>query len=171
VAAEAVAAAIARTGIQTGPTPHHRIAAIGADDPARAQKLTRHANAVALETGNRCAPHHAHAGLGGALRHQFVQGGAADAESHALREGSFHRQIPVTKADAAKGPRAGLVERDAKRARGGNAIRHDALAAGLVDGRLRTIGHGDVEAAVARGDGRGQPRRAAADDEDIGGLS
>jgi len=86
-------------------------------------------------------------------------------------KGASHRQIPVTKSGCRERPRAGLVERDAKRARGGNAIRHDALAAGLVDGRLRTIGHGDVEAAVARGDGRGQAGRAAADDEDIGGLS
>ena len=49
-----------------------------------------------------------------------------------------------------------------------DAVRHDALAASLVDGRFRAIREGHIETAAARGDGRGQSSGPAADHEHIG---
>ena len=57
---------------------------------------------------------------------------------------------------------------EAERARGSEAIGHDALAAGLIDGRHAAIGKRDIQAAAARGESGGESGRAAANDEEIG---
>ena len=77
-------------------------------------------------------------------------------------------EFAIAETDAAKRVAAGGMQIDAERARGGQAIGHDAFAASLIDGRHGAIGQRDIQAAAARGDGGGQTGRSAADHEDIG---
>ena len=60
------------------------------------------------------------------------------------------------------------IERDAQPAERRERIRHQALAAGLVDGRQRGIRHGHAKAAGAQRDGGGQSSRPSAHYKDVG---
>ncbi|SPF41101.1 hypothetical protein SBA4_2640004 [Candidatus Sulfopaludibacter sp. SbA4] len=80
------------------------------------------------------------------------------------------RHARGTEANAAEGLRSGGRQVDAQRARGGQSIRHDAFAAGFIDGRHGAIGEQHLKSAPAGGDGGGQPGRAAPDYENVSGT-
>ena len=170
MAAEAVAAAVAQAGIEASPVAHGRLAAIGPHNPARTHQAAIGDDAVFGQSRDASAPGQADAGGLGAGDHEAVQRGAAESQAVAPREGGFHGGFALSKTDAAEGDAAGQVEVDAQRARGGHAVRHNALAASFVDGRNGTIRERDIETAAARGDGGGQSGGTAADHEDFSGI-
>ena len=53
---------------------------------------------------------------------------------------------------------------------GGEAIGHDAFAAGLIDRRHAGIGECDIDTAATRGEGDGKSGGTSANDEEIGGA-
>ena len=59
-------------------------------------------------------------------------------------------------------------QRDSEVVQRGDAIRHEALSAGLVDGRPRVVGDDHVEPALAGRNRRREPSRTSSDDEDVG---
>ena len=167
--AEAEAAAVAAAGIETGPAADAGLRAIGADDPAGADFAAAGVDDAAFNAGDGCAPQQANAERRGAIDHDFVQRGAAQAKAGTGAKFRLGGQAAGAETDAAKRMACRLPDRDAQRARGGDAVRHDAFAAGLVDGRAAAIGHGDVETEPPGGDRGSQTGWTSADDADVGG--
>ena len=85
-----------------------------------------------------------------------------------MRESGLDAGIAIAEANAAKRVAAGRMQVEAERARGGQAIGHDAFAASLIDGRHGAIGQRDIQAAAARGESGGETGRSAANHEEIG---
>ena len=120
------------------------------------------------DAGNAHAPGQPDAGVDGLIHHQLVQRGAAQTESMSVREGGLDGGIAIAEANSAKRVALRGAQIETERTRGGQAIGHDAFAAGLIDGRHGTIGERDIQAAAARGESGSQAGGAAANDEEIG---
>jgi hypothetical protein len=80
-----------------------------------------------------------------------VQDRAANADTTALREAGFHGPAGSVKPYPAKFESGGLRQLDPKALREKPRIRHQALAARLVDRRPVSIGNGDAHPAPAGG--------------------
>jgi hypothetical protein len=63
-----------------------------------------------------------------------------------------------------------MAEIEAELAQRGDGVGHEALAAGLVNGRAKHVGNGDAEPLAAGGDGGSKSGGSTTDDEDIGSL-
>ena len=93
-----------------------------------------------------------------------VQGGPPDPEAGTGPELRGHRTARRQVADPDERP-AG--HRHAQPVEGGNGGRHQALAAGLVDGDVPGLDHGDRQSRRAGADGDSEPHRTAARDEQV----
>jgi hypothetical protein len=94
-----------------------------------------------------------------------MQPDAAHCNAAIARKVRRHGPALADKTNSAKRERLAGIERDTQPAERIERIRHQAFAASLVDGRLRGVGDNYVETFEPRGDGSGQARRPAADDE------
>jgi hypothetical protein len=74
------------------------------------------------------------------------------------------------KANAAKGHRFAGAQRYAHRLQGLDSVRHQPLAAGLIDRRPGIIGHSDTIAPLRGQNGGCEAGGAAADDKNIGRM-
>ena len=108
------------------------------------------------------------AGVFRAFHEDPVQKSASNAEAVVAGKGSLGRELSVDKADPAEPKPDFGTEVDAEATQCREAIGHQALAARLVDGRLRPIRKNNTEAVPARRQSGGEPRRTAAGDEDVG---
>ena len=99
-----------------------------------------------------------------------MQQSAADADAAAMREVGFDSAFVTDKTNSAKRAGVQTVEIEAKLAQGGDGVGHQALAAGLVNGRAKHVGNGDVKPLPAGRDGSGKSGGSTADDENIGSL-
>ena len=93
-----------------------------------------------------------------------VQGGAPDPDTWTGPEVRGHRTARRQVADPDERP-AG--HRHAQTAELGDRGRHQAFAAGLVDGDVPGLDHGDRQSRRAGTDGDGEPHRAAAGDKQV----
>jgi hypothetical protein len=169
MAPERESPAVAMKRIEPGPPPHGGVAAIGARDGARGNRAAIHVDNAVADAGNTRAPKQMNAGRCGAIDHQVVQSGPADAEPVAMRKISVNGNAAIYETDPAERVAGRVLQRNAQGARGADAIRHDAFPARFIDGRRGAIGESDVQAALPRRDGSGKSGRSAADDEQVGG--
>ncbi len=123
---------------------------------------------VDRQAAHRRAPGEVDARLPGPIDQGRMQPVTAHREAANAGKVGSHRHAVAGVADAAEGPARPGRKRDADLGEGAHAVRHQALAARLVDRRPGALHHPHGEPAPAAGDGRGQPRRAAADDQNIG---
>ena len=103
----------------------------------------------------------------GATPERAVQLGTADTKTGSAGEYSFSRQLTVEVADAAKRMRVHLSKVHSEPFQYRDPVRHQALAAGFVDGRPGSVENSDLETPKARRDGGGQPRWPSSRDYDI----
>jgi hypothetical protein len=75
----------------------------------------------------------------------------------------------ILEANAAEGMAFGLVQHYAKPRKRLTRVRHQSLAAGLVDRGCAGLDHGAIDPTLAKGDGGGKPGGAPSDDQGIGG--
>ena len=155
VHAQADAAAVLPDGSHPGQTTGLGVDAIGADDPAAFDEAIADANALRLDSRRLLPPQGRHAGGLCVLHEKLVQPRAADSDAGFLGEGGLGDVPVIQEADSAKRRALLGVEPDAQPAQRRDAIRHQALAARLVDRRNAAIHHADVE---LRRDGRRAPR-------------
>lgn len=158
-----------RRGLKTGPAADAGVRTIGANDPARTNDAAAERNAFSRNACYRSSPQQVRAELGGSFDHEPMQNSAANREATAVRgKASIGRQRRTQKANAAKGVGVGQGRSNPKLLQGGETVRQEAFAAGLVDGRLRAVGYHDAKSSLPRCDRCGQPRGAAAHYENIG---
>src|ERR1017187_678674 len=93
--------------------------------------------------------------------------GAADADAGAAGKAGVDAMDRVREADAAEGIPVGWGERDAELGEGLARIRHEALAAGLVDGGRAGLDDGAIDSALAQRYGGSETGGATADDQDF----
>ena len=135
MAAETEAAALVVAGVEPGPAAHAGVAAIGAGDPAGAHQAIVGDHALRGDAGNANAPGQADAGIDRLIHHQVMQRGAAHAESVSVGEIGLDSWNRHRRSGCRETGGPGRAQIEAERARGGQAIGHDAFAAGLIDGR------------------------------------
>jgi hypothetical protein len=167
MAAESKAAALMVAGIQSGPSPYGRVAAIGAGDPAGAHHAVIGNDALRTDAGNLNTPGQSDTGVDGLIHHQLMQLGAPQTESMSVRECGLDGVIAIAKPNPAKRVPLFCVQIQTERTRGGQAIGHDAFAASLVDRRHGRIGDRDRQAAATRSQCGSQAGRASANHEKI----
>src|SRR6202142_1069983 len=169
--AEAEAAQWRSGRIDAGPASHARCFAIGADNPAAANGLAaaQHHD-MRADGGDRRPPLQVHARALGGIHQDAMQRGAAHSDGASGWETRLGREGGFYEPDAVERHGVGGAERDAQLFERGDAVRQQALTAGLVDGRMAGVGEGDAKATAPRGDGRGQAGRASAGHEDVEGL-
>ena len=88
----------------------------------------------------------------GAIDQPLMQQSAANPVTYAAGETGLDFARSVDKADPSKGRGMSGVNLNAQRGQRRQAIGHDAFAASLVDGRLRAIDDGDLEACLPGSD-------------------
>src|SRR5208337_1170460 len=109
----------------------------------------------------------AHAARRRMIRHDAMQKRAPDSVSGSAWKRSLGFCSVAHETNAAKWIRFALGNRDAELAQGLHSVRHQSLAAGLVDRRNRAIRHHHAQTVTARCDSCRQPGRSAADYEYI----
>lgn len=97
-----------------------------------------------------------------------MKAGAPKAEAMALRERRLGREIVFDKADTAEREGLAPVRLDADAMQGGDAIWHQAFAAGFVERRLSPIYENNAETLLAGGQSGGKAGGTAADHDDVG---
>src|SRR5271165_2575125 len=97
-----------------------------------------------------------------------VQHYTAQADSLTRREISRNNRAVITKADATEGRSVAGVQFDAESGQLTARVRHDAFAAGFVDGRLKSIDEENIDSVLSQCNGGGETSRAAAHDQYIG---
>ena len=96
--------------------------------------------------------------------------GAADPDARAAGKARVHTMERILEAYAAEGTAFGLVQHYAKLRKRLTRVRHQPLAAGLVDRGCASLDHGAGDPTLAKGDGGGKPGGTAPDDQDFGGC-
>ena len=117
-----------------------------------------------LGNGPDVVAHQANSGGRCRLQQRRVQGGATHAHSDAGPEPGIDPMGLVEVGDAVKRPAA---QRDTELLQLGHGVRHQALAAGLVDRPLPAVGDDDVESGPGGMQAGDQPGRSATHDEEI----
>src|ERR1700760_4669720 len=97
-----------------------------------------------------------------------MQSRAANSVSDSLNETGLGSMMVVDKANAAKRICAGSGKFDSQFAQRGEAVRHNSLAACLIDGRHRAIDQRDSKTLLSGGDGSGQSGWASTGYENFG---
>src|SRR5271166_1973678 len=97
-----------------------------------------------------------------------VQHYTAQADSLPRREIGRDRRMVITKTNAAECSSVPGVQFDAEFGQLTAGVRHDAFAAGLVDGRLKSIDEENIDSVLSQCNGGGETSRAAAHDQYIG---
>src|SRR6185295_14325641 len=104
----------------------------------------------------------------GFANQQLVQGGTAHSEAGSARETCVYRDPGAVKAYPAKGESALGADADSQLAQRGQRIRHEALAAWFIDGRMPSVGDQNAHAFASGRYRSRQPGRSAAYDDYIG---
>src|SRR6266536_2375010 len=115
-----------------------------------------------MKTRNSRLPPQGNAARFRMLSQDAMESGAADSGRCSAREHGLGCLATAYETNTAKGLSFTLGNGDAEFAKSLDPIRHQALAAGFVDGRHGSVGDQNAQPVAARGDGRGQTRRAAA---------
>jgi hypothetical protein len=106
---------------------------------------------------------------GRAVEQEAMQSGTADADAAATGKVGGDAGLVGGESDAGEFRAVMRFEMDAELDKGAVGFRHQAFAAGFVDGRAESVGDEDVGAALAQGDGSGQAGGSSADDEYVTG--
>ena len=101
------------------------------------------------------------------LHKKSMQPCAANSDAHIRWKSRLGHVVAIQESNAAKRQAVAAAKPDAQPPQSGDAIRHQSLAAGLVDRENASIDHADVESAAAGGDRRGEASGATADNDDI----
>jgi hypothetical protein len=99
-----------------------------------------------------------------------MQGCAADSIGHAVRKNGFGFFLIADEANAAQGMDVGGGNLNPELTQSVEAIRHQALTAGLIDRRNCAIGHDNAQPPAARGDCGCEASGASAHYENIGRI-
>jgi hypothetical protein len=179
VGAESIAEAVAAGAVEAGPAADSGGLAIGSDEPAKANVLAVDERSVVgfwlrvgiggevggeLDTG---VEEQASAGCLCASGEQLVQVGTADSDARAVEEASVDVMHGVFEADAVENMAVLLIKGDAEVAERLSRVRHQALAAGFVDGAGAGLDNGAVDATLAESDGGSEPGRPTTYDENF----
>ncbi len=160
--------------------------AVGTDDKAGGEGAPVGLDTVRLDGGSLpcdSAPHHstngglpteANAEFGGAIEQKLVEEFALHASAVAGRKSSLcgRGRGGIEKADAADagealGVAGGGGKADPEFAEGRQGVRHQALAAGFIDGRLHAVDDMNTKTLTGKSDGAGEAGGATARDEDV----
>jgi hypothetical protein len=106
--------------------------------------------------------------MASAVDERLVEMRAANAGAGPMGKTGIYGSDVADEANPAKREEVLRMERDSEAAERFDAIGHQALTAGFVDGRLRRIRHSHGKAAGAESDGGSQTRGATAYDKDAG---
>jgi hypothetical protein len=114
-----------------------------------------------------------HAEGGGAIEEELMEEGSAQASTCGCGEGCLGADrgagaIGVEETDSAEGGAFDGGEVDSEIGEGGYGVRHEALAAGFVDGGLHAVGDFYGETALCSSDGTGEAGGTSSGDEDVG---
>ena len=109
--------------------------------------------------------HHLHPGDPGGVQQRCLQGCAAHAPAGAMPKHGIDDPAPIGVPDAADGLPLRL---NPELAQAANGSRHQALAAGFVDGTGTGLEHDGAQPGPRRVQGGGQPGRSRADDDEVG---
>jgi hypothetical protein len=139
---------------------------VGADEPAGAELLTVKGGRLAGSEDDGRPEGEADAESGGAFAKELVKGGASDSDAGEGGEIGADAGVGVGEGDAGEGQTVRFVG-DAEGGEGAARGGHEALAAGLVDGRLAGIGEQDVGAAQAKGNGGSEAGGPCTGDEHV----
>lgn len=149
--------------IKPNPRPYQRMTSISADRPSGPHEIFAQPHTLRIQAGNRSSPEKLHSHSCGVVSHNPVERHSAHTDSISFGEARVDVKIAADEADSAEGMRVLFWNADSYPGERSDAVWHQALAASLVNGRLRSVRNGDFESAPARCNCRRQSRRSAAD--------
>src|SRR5208283_715984 len=149
--------------IQLDPVTDARTGSVGAYHPACAQQFSRDQRAFRMQSGDRSLPQHANAARRRMIQQDTMQIRTPDPVRCSPRKHSLGLDAFANKTNAAKGIRFTFGNRDAELVQRLESVRHQSLAAGLVDRRNGAIRHHYAQTVTTSRDGRCQTGRSAAD--------
>ncbi len=163
--AEAEAAAAESPGFEPGPRANAGGGSVGSDEPTVVDGLSADGGGLIVAEDDRGVPGEADAEFCGSVEEETMENRTADSDARSRREVCGDARLVGSKGDAGEFDAVLGLEVDAQGDEASACFGHEAFAAGLVDGRAESIGEEDVGAALADGDGGGEPGGACSGDE------
>src|SRR6185312_3287409 len=162
---ETVAARFAAHVAEGGGLSHPGILAIRAHQETRVHPVAFDGDAFRAQLDTPYSPEQRDAHFDGTFHQQIVKNSAAHAESRAGREIGIDRNARPEKTNAAERESGRGIDLHSQLGKRYDAIGHQALSAGLIDGRQGVIGDDRAEALLTRGDSHSEPGRSSANHE------
>ena len=135
---------------------------VSADQPTKAHVPPSDSNSLGGQTRDARAPVQGSTHLRRSVDQHLMQDRAPNSIAGTMREIRLHLILGVKEANAAKRRCLSGTYGNAQLAKCCQAVRHDALAAGFVDGRLCAVNDGDLKTRLSSCDGSRQSGGASA---------
>src|SRR5262249_57821975 len=118
---------------EAGPSAHHGMSAIRADDPAGSHKPAICTYTIRTDALDARAPRHVHAHFRRAIRHVAMKPRAPQAQSVVRGKQSRYAHCAFLESNAVEAVTACLLEIDSNRRRSRDSVGHDAFPTRLID--------------------------------------